>query len=83
MRLCAEPVKRVSLELGGKSPNIFFADADLDAAIPSSVYAVYYAAGQSCDARSRVFVEKTLYDEIVNRFAETAGRMKTGDPLDE
>ena len=83
MRLCAEPVKRVSLELGGKSPNIFFADADLDAAIPSSVYAVYYAAGQSCDARSRVFVEKTLYDEVVNRFAETAGRMKTGDPLDE
>ena len=83
MRLCAEPVKRVSLELGGKSPNIFFADADLDAAIPSSVYAVYYAAGQSCDARSRVFVENTLYDEVVDRFAETAGRMKTGDPLDE
>jgi acyl-CoA reductase-like NAD-dependent aldehyde dehydrogenase len=83
MRLCAEPVKRVSLELGGKSPNLFFADADLDAAIPSSVYAVYYAAGQSCDARSRVFVEKTLYDEVVSRFAETAGRMTTGDPLDE
>ena len=83
MRLCAEPVKRVSLELGGKSPNIFFADADLDAAIPTSVYAIYYAAGQSCDARSRVFVEKTLYDEVVNRFAATAGRMKTGDPLDE
>jgi acyl-CoA reductase-like NAD-dependent aldehyde dehydrogenase len=78
MRLCAEPVKRVSLELGGKSPNIFFADADLDAAIPSSVYAVYYAAGQSCDARSRVFVEKPLYDEVVSRFAETAGRMKIG-----
>ena len=83
MRLCAEPVKRVSLELGGKSPNIFFADADLDAAIPSSVYAVYYAAGQSCDARSRVFVEKPVYDEVVNGFAKTAGRMKTGDPLDE
>ena len=83
MRLCAEPVKRVSLELGGKSPNIFFADADLDAAIPSSVYAVYYAAGQSCDARSRVFVEKPVYDAVVNGFAETAGRMKTGDPLDE
>jgi acyl-CoA reductase-like NAD-dependent aldehyde dehydrogenase len=83
MRLSAEPVKRVSLELGGKSPNIFFADADLQAAIPSSVYAVYYAAGQSCDARSRVFVEKPLYDEVVNGFAETAGRMKTGDPLDE
>jgi acyl-CoA reductase-like NAD-dependent aldehyde dehydrogenase len=83
MRLCAEPVKRVSLELGGKSPNIVFADADLDSAVPSSVYAVYYAAGQSCDARSRVFVEKPLYDEVVSRFAETAARMKTGDPLDE
>ncbi|HEX5467420.1 MAG TPA: aldehyde dehydrogenase family protein [Gaiellaceae bacterium] len=83
MRLCADPVKRVSLELGGKSPNIFFADADLDAAVPSSVYAIYYAAGQSCDARSRVFVEKPLYDEVVSRFAETAARMKTGDPLDD
>src|SRR4029450_7647702 len=83
MRLCAEPLKRVSLELGGQSPNLFFAAADLEAAIPSSVYAVYYAAGQSCDARSRVFVEKPLYDEVVNGFAETAGRMKTGDPLDE
>jgi aldehyde dehydrogenase (NAD+)/betaine-aldehyde dehydrogenase len=83
MRLCAEPVKRVSLELGGKSPNLFFADADLDAAIPSSVYAIYYAAGQSCDARSRLFVEKPLYDEVVTRFTETAARMKTGDPLDE
>jgi acyl-CoA reductase-like NAD-dependent aldehyde dehydrogenase len=83
MRLCAEPVKRVSLELGGKSPNIFFADADLDAAIPSSVYAIYYAAGQSCDARSRLLVEKPLYDDVVSRFTETAARMKTGDPLDE
>jgi acyl-CoA reductase-like NAD-dependent aldehyde dehydrogenase len=83
MRLCAEPVKRVSLELGGKSPNVFFADADLDAAIPSSVYAIYYGAGQSCDARSRLFVEKPLYDEVVSRFTETAARMKTGDPLEE
>jgi aldehyde dehydrogenase (NAD+)/betaine-aldehyde dehydrogenase len=83
MRLCADPVKRVSLELGGKSPNLFFADADLDAAIPSSVYAVYYAAGQSCDARSRLLVERPLYDEVVARFTETAARMKTGDPLDE
>ncbi|MEO8289661.1 MAG: aldehyde dehydrogenase family protein, partial [Gaiellaceae bacterium] len=83
MRLCAEPVKRVSLELGGKSPNIFFADANLDEAIPSSVYAIYYAAGQSCDARSRLLVEKPLYDEVVSRFTETAARMKTGDPLED
>ena len=83
MRLCSEPVKRLSLELGGKSPNLVFADANLDDAVPSSVYAIYYAAGQSCDARSRVLVEKPLYDEFVNRFTETAAKMKTGDPLDE
>jgi len=83
MRLCSEPVKRLSLELGGKSPNLVFADANLDAAVPSSVYAIYYAAGQSCDARSRVLVEKPLYDEFVSRFTETASKMHTGDPLDE
>jgi acyl-CoA reductase-like NAD-dependent aldehyde dehydrogenase len=83
MRLCGAPVKRLSLELGGKSPNLVFADANLDAAVPSSVYAIYYAAGQSCDARSRVLVEKPLYDDFVNRFTETAARMRTGDPLDE
>jgi aldehyde dehydrogenase (NAD+)/betaine-aldehyde dehydrogenase len=83
MRLCSELVKPLSLELGGKSPNLVFADANLDAAVPSSVYAIYYAAGQSCDARSRVLVEKPLYDEFVSRFTETASKMRTGDPLDE
>jgi acyl-CoA reductase-like NAD-dependent aldehyde dehydrogenase len=83
MRLCAEPVKRVSLELGGKSPNLVFADANLDDAVPSSVYAIYYAAGQSCDARSRVLVEKPLYDEFVGRFTEAAAKMNVGDPLEE
>jgi acyl-CoA reductase-like NAD-dependent aldehyde dehydrogenase len=83
MRLCSEPVKRLSLELGGKSPNLVFADANLEDAIPSSVYAVYYSAGQSCDARSRVLVERPLYDDFVNRFTETASKMSTGDPLDE
>jgi acyl-CoA reductase-like NAD-dependent aldehyde dehydrogenase len=83
MRLCSTPVKRLSLELGGKSPNLVFADANLDDAVPSSVYAIYYAAGQSCDARSRVLVEKPLYDEFVSRFTETAAKMKTGDPLEE
>jgi acyl-CoA reductase-like NAD-dependent aldehyde dehydrogenase len=83
MRLCSEPVKRLSLELGGKSPNLVFADANLDDAVPSSVYAIYYGAGQSCDARSRVLVEKPLYDEFVSRFTETAAKMTTGDPLEE
>jgi acyl-CoA reductase-like NAD-dependent aldehyde dehydrogenase len=82
MRLAANPVKRISLELGGKSPNLVFADADLADAIPSAVYAIYYSAGQSCDARSRVLVEKPLYDDFVARFVETAQRIKVGDPLD-
>lgn len=82
MRLCSDPVKRLSLELGGKSPNIVFGDANLDDAVPSSVYAIYYGAGQSCDARSRVLVESSLYDDFVSRFAETASRLRVGDPHD-
>ena len=82
MRLAADPIKRVTLELGGKSPNIVFADADLASAIPSSVWSIYYSAGQSCEARSRVLVERPLYDEFVAQFAETADAVKVGDPLD-
>ena len=82
MRLCSDPIKRVTLELGGKSPNLLFADADLDDAIPSSVWSIYYAAGQSCEARSRVLVEKSVYDDVVSRFAEYAKQVKVGDPLD-
>ena len=82
MRLCSQPIKRVTLELGGKSPNLVFADANLDDAIPSSVWSIYYAAGQSCEARSRVLVEAPLYDEFVSRFAAYAKQIKLGDPLD-
>jgi aldehyde dehydrogenase (NAD+)/betaine-aldehyde dehydrogenase len=82
MRLCSDPIKRVSLELGGKSPNLVFADADLDDAIPSSVWSIYYAAGQSCEARSRVLVEKSIYDDFVTRFAAYVQQLKVGDPLD-
>jgi aldehyde dehydrogenase (NAD+)/betaine-aldehyde dehydrogenase len=82
MRLCSEPIKRLTLELGGKSPNLVFADADLDSAIPSAVWSIFYAAGQSCEARSRVLVEQPLYDEFVSGFAEKAGALRIGDPLD-
>jgi aldehyde dehydrogenase (NAD+)/betaine-aldehyde dehydrogenase len=82
MRLCSDPIKRVTLELGGKSPNLVFADADLDDAIPSSVWSIYYAAGQSCEARSRVLVEKTVYEDFVSRFAGYVQQLKVGDPLD-
>jgi aldehyde dehydrogenase (NAD+)/betaine-aldehyde dehydrogenase len=82
MRLASDPIKRITLELGGKSPNLVFADANLEDAVPSSVWAIYYSAGQSCEARSRVLVERPLYDDFVARFAETAGQIKVGDPLD-
>jgi len=82
MRLASEPVKRVTLELGGKSPNLVFADADLASAIPSSAWAIFYAAGQSCEARSRLLVETPLYDDVVSRMADFAGAIRVGDPLD-
>ena len=82
MRLCSEPIKRLILELGGKSPNIVFADADLADAIPSAVWSIYYSAGQSCEARSRLLVERSVYDEVVAQFAEHASSLKVGDPLD-
>jgi acyl-CoA reductase-like NAD-dependent aldehyde dehydrogenase len=82
MRLGADSIKRLTLELGGKSPNLVFADANLDDAIPSSVWSIYYSAGQSCEARSRVLVEQPLYDEFVERFSEGAKALKVGDPLE-
>jgi acyl-CoA reductase-like NAD-dependent aldehyde dehydrogenase len=82
MRLAADPVKRVSLELGGKSPSLVFADADLEDAIASTAYGIYYSAGQSCDARSRLLVERSVYDDVVDQVAAKAGVVKVGDPLD-
>jgi acyl-CoA reductase-like NAD-dependent aldehyde dehydrogenase len=82
MRLASDGIKRLTLELGGKSPNLVFADADLTDAIPSSVWSIYYSAGQSCEARSRILVEHSLYDDFVSRFAEAAQKLKVGDPLD-
>jgi acyl-CoA reductase-like NAD-dependent aldehyde dehydrogenase len=82
MRLASEPIKRITLELGGKSPNVVFADAGLADAIPSAVWSIYYSAGQSCEARSRLLVESSIYDEFVSRFTEAAAKLKVGDPLD-
>jgi acyl-CoA reductase-like NAD-dependent aldehyde dehydrogenase len=82
MRLCADPIKRVTLELGGKSPNLVFADADLASAVPSSAWAIFYAAGQSCEARSRLLVERSIYDDVVAQVTELAGKVRVGDPLD-
>jgi len=82
MRLCSDPIKRLTLELGGKSPNLVFADADLADAIPASVWAIFYSAGQSCEARSRLLVERSIYDDVVGQVTELSQRVKVGDPLD-
>jgi acyl-CoA reductase-like NAD-dependent aldehyde dehydrogenase len=82
MRLASSPIKRITLELGGKSPNLVFADANLDDAIPSSVWSIYYSAGQSCEARARVLVEQSIYDDFVSQFSGKAEQLKVGDPLD-
>jgi acyl-CoA reductase-like NAD-dependent aldehyde dehydrogenase len=82
MRLASDPIKRVTLELGGKSPNIVFADADLADAVPASVWAIFYAAGQSCEARSRLLVERGIFDDVVEQVTTLAGRVRVGDPLD-
>jgi acyl-CoA reductase-like NAD-dependent aldehyde dehydrogenase len=83
MRLASDGIKRLTLELGGKSPSLVFADANLEDAIPSSVWSIYYSAGQSCEARSRVLVERPIYDEFVSRFSDAAGQLKVGDPLEQ
>jgi aminomuconate-semialdehyde/2-hydroxymuconate-6-semialdehyde dehydrogenase len=80
---CAPLFKKVSLELGGKNPNIIFADADLDAAITGSVRSSFANQGQVCLCGSRVFVERSAYKEFVDRFIDKASRLKQGDPLDE
>jgi acyl-CoA reductase-like NAD-dependent aldehyde dehydrogenase len=80
---CAEQVKRVTLELGGKSSNIVFADADLEAAAASAPYAVFDNAGQDCCARSRILVERSAYDEFLTRLEPAVTGMRVLDPDDE
>ena len=75
--------KKLSLELGGKNPNIIFADADLDAAIAGSVRSSFANQGQVCLCGSRVFVERPAYEKFVERFVEKVSKLKIGDPLDE
>jgi len=83
MRDAADDIKRVSLELGGKSASIVFSDADMAEAVESSIWAVYDNAGQDCCARSRILVERSKYDEFVAAFADRAGRLNVGDPSND
>ena len=82
MRNAADTVKRVHLELGGKSPNIVLADADLDAAARASVSSVFFRSGQICTAASRVLVQEEVHDEFLALLEKHADAMKVGDPMD-
>jgi aldehyde dehydrogenase (NAD+) len=82
MREAAGTLKRVSLELGGKSPNIVFADADLDAAVAGSLMGIFWNQGEVCCAGSRLFLQESVYDQFMDKLVGKAGKMKVGDPMD-
>ncbi|GFH36989.1 aldehyde dehydrogenase family protein [Streptomyces pacificus] len=83
MALCAERVKRVTLELGGKSPNIVFADADIEAAAAAAPTAFLDNSGQDCCARTRILVQRPVYDDFLDRLAPALKSVVVGDPADE
>jgi len=81
LRAAAGTMKRVTVELGGKSPNIVFADADLDKAVPAAAMAVFANSGQICSAGTRLFVQSSIHDEFMERLAAFTKTIKVGDPL--
>jgi acyl-CoA reductase-like NAD-dependent aldehyde dehydrogenase len=82
MELASASIKRVTLELGGKSPSVIFDDADIDAAVAGAVYGIFHNAGQSCDARSRLLVHEGAYHAFIEQFVEKAKGLRVGDPMD-
>jgi acyl-CoA reductase-like NAD-dependent aldehyde dehydrogenase len=82
MKKCADGMKKVTLELGGKSPNIVFADADLDAAVRGASTGIFYGKGEVCAAGSRLLVESSVHDEFVTKLAERSAKLQPADPLD-
>ena len=83
MRRAAENVKKIGLELGGKSPNIVFADADFEAAIDGALIGIFAGTGEVCSAGSRLLVERSVHDRFVGELVSRAMAIKVGDPLDE
>lgn len=79
--MAAKGIKRVTLELGGKSPNIVFADANLDDAVKGAISGIFAASGQTCIAGSRLLVQRSVYDEVSARVAAFAGTARLGDPM--
>ena len=82
VKSAADTLKRVTLELGGKSPNVFFADADWEAAVDGALFGVFINQGEVCSAGSRILVEKKIYSKFVEAMTEKAKRIKLGAPLD-
>lgn len=82
MRSSAETLKRITLELGGKSPNIVFPDADLDAAVRGATIGIFYGKGEVCAAGSRLLVDRSIKDEFIDKVAARAKKMVPGDPMD-
>ena len=83
MKGAADSLKRVTLELGGKSPNIVFADADLDGAVRGAFNGIFYGKGECCNAGSRLFVESRIHDEFVEKLVARTAKLKPADPLDQ
>jgi acyl-CoA reductase-like NAD-dependent aldehyde dehydrogenase len=82
MRGAADTMKRITLELGGKSPNIVFADSDIDSAVRGAITGIFYGKGECCNAGSRLFVERKAHDEFVEKLVARAKKMQPADPLD-
>jgi betaine-aldehyde dehydrogenase len=82
LRSAAESIKRVTLELGGKSPNIFFADSDFEAAVDGALFGIFINQGEVCSAGSRILVERSIYSKFVEAMAAKAKTIKLGPPLD-
>ena len=82
MKAAADTVKKLTLELGGKSPNLVFEDADMDAALRGAATGIFYGKGEVCAAGSRLLVQRSIHDEFVGRLAERAKKLVPGDPLD-
>jgi len=83
MKNAADTVKKVTLELGGKSPNIVFADADLDKAVKNIAHGIFFNSGEVCCAGSRVYVQDSVYEEVLEKFQQYTASLKVGNPFDK
>ena len=83
MKQCADNITRVSLELGGKSANVVFADADMDVCVERSMWSIFDNTGQDCTSRARMFVERPVYDEFIERMAKRTTELRVGMPQEE